>query len=29
MGGAENHDVELLDGMRRTLAALKAEAEGR
>lgn len=29
MGGAENHDVELLDGMHRTLAALKAEAEGR
>lgn len=29
MGGAENHDVELLDGMHRTLAALKAEAEAR
>jgi uncharacterized protein YndB with AHSA1/START domain len=27
MGGAENHDVELLDGMHRTLAALKADAE--
>jgi hypothetical protein len=29
MGGAENHDVELLEGMRRTLAALKADAEAR
>lgn len=29
MGGAENHDVELLDGMHRTLAALKADAEAR
>ncbi|KQY58719.1 hypothetical protein ASD11_03470 [Aeromicrobium sp. Root495] len=29
MGGAENHDVELVDGMRRTLAALKADAERR
>lgn len=27
MGGAENHDVELLDGMHRTLAALKDAAE--
>ncbi len=27
MGGSENHDVELLDGMHRTLAALKADAE--
>lgn len=27
MGGAEHHDVELVDGMHRTLAALKAEAE--
>lgn len=27
LGGAANHDVELLDGMRRTLAALKADAE--
>lgn len=27
MGGAENHDVELLDGMHRTLAALKSDAE--
>lgn len=27
MGGAENHDVELVDGMRRTLASLKAAAE--
>lgn len=29
MGGAENHDVELLDGMHRTLAAVKADAERR
>ena len=29
MGGAENHDVELLAGMRRTLAVLKVEAEAR
>lgn len=28
MGGAERHDAELLDGMRRTLAAVKAAAEG-
>lgn len=28
MGGAQNHDVELVDGMRATLAAIKAEAEG-
>jgi hypothetical protein len=27
MGGAVNHDVELRDGMHRTLAALKAAAE--
>ena len=27
MGGAQSHDVELLDGMHRTLAALAAEAE--
>ncbi|WP_375002339.1 SRPBCC family protein [Aeromicrobium sp. CTD01-1L150] len=27
MGGAENHDVELVDGIERTLAAIKAEAE--
>jgi hypothetical protein len=27
MGGAVNHDVELVDGMHRTLAALKADAE--
>lgn len=27
MGGAENHDVELLQGMDRTLAALKTTAE--
>lgn len=27
MGGAENHDRELLEGMHRTLAALKADAE--
>lgn len=27
MGGAVNHDRELLDGMHRTLAAIKAEAE--
>lgn len=27
LGGAENHDVELLEGMNTTLAALKAEAE--
>ena len=27
MGGAVHHDVELLDGMHRTLAALKREAE--
>lgn len=27
MGGALNHDVELVDGMNRTLAALKADAE--
>lgn len=29
MGGAQSHDVELLDGMHRTLAALAAEAESR
>lgn len=29
MGGAVHHDVELLDGMHRTLAALKADAEKR
>ena len=29
MGGAEQHDVELLDGMHRTLAAIKADAERR
>jgi len=29
MGGSENHDVELLDGMHRTLAALKADVERR
>lgn len=27
MGGAENHDVELLDGMHRTLEALRRDAE--
>lgn len=27
MGGAENHDVELLEGMRATLLAVKADAE--
>ena len=27
MGGAVNHDAELLDGMHQTLAAIKAEAE--
>ncbi len=27
LGGSEQHDVELLDGMHRTLAALKAQAE--
>jgi hypothetical protein len=27
MGGAESHDVELLDGMHRTLAALRSAAE--
>lgn len=27
MGGATNHDAELIEGMRRTLAAIRAEAE--
>ena len=27
MGGADQHDAELLDGMRSTLAAVKADAE--
>ncbi len=27
MGGADSHDVELVDGMRKTLAALKSDAE--
>lgn len=27
MGGAENHDVDLLDGMHRTLEALRRDAE--
>lgn len=27
LGGSQHHDVELLDGMHRTLAALKADAE--
>jgi len=27
LGGSENHDVELLEGMQRTLAAIKADAE--
>lgn len=27
MGGADNHDVELLEGMRRTLASIKAESD--
>ncbi len=27
MGGADNHDVELLDGMHRTLAAIKSQSE--
>lgn len=28
LGGADNHDTELLAGMKATLAALKAEVEG-
>lgn len=27
LGGSEHHDVELLEGMQRTLAAIKAEVE--
>jgi hypothetical protein len=29
MGGADNHDVELLDGMRQTLRAIELQASGR